>query len=95
MPPSDRAKSLPTALIVIGGFAGTGKTAISGRLSAELRMPRLCSDTIGRTIKSSAGVKGCEADAYWIAYDVLFRLCEEFVRGHLLVLVDYLRSIQE
>ena len=45
------------ALVVIGGFAGTGKTAVSRRLSAELGIPRLGPDTIGRTIKGSVGIK--------------------------------------
>ena len=44
-------------LIVVGGFAGTGKTSVSRRLSAELCIPRLGSDTIGRTIKGSAGIQ--------------------------------------
>jgi len=43
------------ALIIVGGFAGTGKTAISRRLSAELGIPRLGSDTLGRTINTSLG----------------------------------------
>ena len=73
-------------LILIGGFAGTGKSAISRRLSAELHIPRLGSDTIGRTIKQSEGIK--DGNAYWIAYDVLFALCEEFVQSGTPVLLD-------
>ena len=75
-------------LIVVGGFAGTGKTAISRRLSAKLTVPRLGSDTIGRTIRASAGMEAGEANAYWIAYDVLFRLCEEFIQAGVSVVVD-------
>ena len=52
----------------IGGFAGTGKTTITRRLSAELHLPRLGSDTIGRTIKASRGMPSDEGDAYWIEY---------------------------
>ena len=76
----------PPALIVVGGFAGTGKTAISKRLSAEMRIPRLGSDTIGRTIKESEGIRN--GDTYWIAYDVLFRLCEEFLQSDVSVILD-------
>jgi len=50
-------------LIAIGGFAGTGKTSMSRRLSRDLSIPRLGSDTIGRTIKGSAGLKGGDVDA--------------------------------
>jgi predicted kinase len=79
-------QSNQSVLIVIGGFAGTGKSAISRRLSAELHIPRLGSDTIGRTIKRSEGFK--DGDAYWIAYDVLFALCEAFVRSGTSVVLD-------
>ena len=75
-------------LIIIGGFAGTGKTAISRRLSAEFCIPRLGSDTLGRTIKNSAGIKDSDVDAYWIAYDLLFCLCEEYVEAGVSVILD-------
>jgi predicted kinase len=78
----------PPALIVIGGFAGTGKTAVSRRLSAELRIPRLGSDALGRIIRDSAGVKRGEVDAYWIAYELLFHLCEEFVESGVSAVLD-------
>lgn len=75
-----------SVLVIIGGFAGTGKSAISRRLSAELHIPRLGSDTIGRTIKRSEGFK--DGNAYWIAYDVLFALCEAFVQSGTPVILD-------
>jgi len=61
----DKQKRPSAALIVVGGFAGTGKTAVSRRLSAELGIPRLGSDTLGRAIKNSVGIKNGEVDAYW------------------------------
>jgi predicted kinase len=75
-------------LIVLGGFAGTGKTTFSRRLSSELGIARLSSDTIGRTISTSEGIKGSSVDAYWIAYDVLFGLCEEFLQTGISVILD-------
>lgn len=75
-------------LIVLGGFAGTGKTTLAKRLSSELGFPRLGSDSIGRTIRRSEGLEGATANAYWIAYDVLFALCEEFLRSGVSVIVD-------
>lgn len=69
-----------TTLIVLGGFPGTGKTTHSRRLASEFRIPRLGSDSIGRTIRASQGIEQSSAiDAYWVAYDVLFCLCEEFL----------------
>jgi predicted kinase len=76
------------ALIAVGGFAGTGKTLIARRLSATLCIPRLGSDTLGRTIRDSAGITRGDADAYWIAYDVLFSLCEEFIQSGVSVILD-------
>lgn len=84
----DENEDRSPALVVIGGFAGTGKTAISRRLSVELGIPRLGSDTIGRTIKSCAGIKNTEVDAYWIAHEVLFRLCEEFIQSGVSTILD-------
>ena len=78
----------PPLLIIIGGFAGTGKSTVSRRLSAELRIPRLGSDTLGRTIKDSAGIRSGNVNATWIAYDVLFRLCEEFLQTDVSVILD-------
>ena len=76
------------ALMVLGGFAGAGKTTLARRLSSELGIPALSSDTIGQSIKMSQGVEGNAVNAYWIAYDVLFTLCEEFVRSRISVILD-------
>lgn len=76
------------ALIAIGGFPGAGKTTICRRLSSQLNLPCLSSDTIGRTIEDSSGIKSGGIDAYRVAYDVLFRLCEEFIRASATVILD-------
>ena len=76
-----RSHQRSPALVIIGGFAGTGKTTISKRLSAELSIPRL-----GRTIKNSAGTKS--GDAYRIAYDVLFRLGEDLIQSGVSAILD-------
>ena len=84
----DKRKRRPPALIIVGGFAGAGKTTVFRRLSADFSIPRLGSDTIGRTVKKSAGVMSDAVNAYWIAYDVLFRLCEEFVESGVSTVLD-------
>ena len=75
-------------LIAIGGFPGAGKTTICRRLSDEFNLPCLSSDTIGRAITESKGIRDSSADAFRIAYDVLFRLCEEFVQSSATVILD-------
>ena len=76
------------ALIAIGGFPGAGKTTICRRLSKEFKLPCLSSDTIGRAIERSAGIKGGEIHTYRVAYDVLFRLCEAFIESRVSVVLD-------
>jgi uncharacterized protein len=76
----------PPALIVVGGFAGSGKTALSRRLAAELGLPRLGSDTIGHAVRDSEGI--ADGNAYWIAYDVLFGLCEEYAASGVSAILD-------
>jgi predicted kinase len=72
----------------MGGFAGSGKTAISHRLAVDLRMPRLGSDTIGHTVRASEGFQSSEGNAQWIAYDVLFRLAEEYIQSGVSTILD-------
>jgi predicted kinase len=79
---------VPPYLVVLGGAPGTGKTTISRRLAAAFHLPRLGADTIGRTIKASPALKDCSVDAYWLAYDVLFRLCDEFLQSQVSHIVD-------
>jgi predicted kinase len=81
-------KRPPAALIVVGGFAGTGKSSISRRLSGEFRIPRLGSDTLGRTLRNSLGSQRGKVDAYRLAYDLLFRLGEEFIQSGASVILD-------
>jgi predicted kinase len=76
------------SLIVVGGSAGSGKTTIAKRLSSELVIPCLGSDTLGRAIRESESFQGSGTDAYRIGYAVLWRLCEEFVRSGVSVIVD-------
>jgi predicted kinase len=75
-------------LIVIGGFAGTGKSAMSHRLSRNLAIPRLGSDTIGRTVKGWAELRDLDVNAHSVAYQVLFRLCEEFIQSGVSVVLE-------
>jgi predicted kinase len=75
-------------LVVFGGFASTGKTTICRRLSAELRIPCLSSDALRQVIGSSHGITDTGVNAGWIAYDVLFNLCEDFLARGISTIVD-------
>ena len=81
------ANSSP-ALIAIGGFPGVGKTTLARRLAADLHIPRLSSDEIAQTIKKSTGANNAEIQATRIGYDLLFRLCEDFISAGVTTVVD-------
>ncbi|MDE2888884.1 MAG: AAA family ATPase [Gemmatimonadota bacterium] len=76
------------ALIAIGGFPGAGKTTICRRLCNEFNLPCLSSDSIGRTIERSQGIGEGRIESYRVAYDVLFRLCEDFIQSSVTVVLD-------
>ncbi len=82
------AQRSPAFVIALGGFPGTGKTTVARRLAAELGVPRLEADTLGRTIRASQALIKHTADAQWIAYDVLFRLADEFLQTNASVILD-------
>ena len=76
------------ALIVVGGFAGSGKSTLTRRLSEDLGLPRLGADTIGRVIRGSEAVQGHSINAGWIAHDVVFGLCDDFLRSGVSTILD-------
>lgn len=76
------------ALVAIGGFAGTGTTTVARRLSSKLGFPCLGSDDPGQTIAASVGFPRGNGDAYWVGFDVLFRLGADFVAAGVSVIVD-------
>ncbi len=77
-----------STLIVLGGPPGAGKTSLSKRLSIELSIPRLSSDSIGRTIRLSQGIQDGAVNATWIAFDVVFNLCAEFLEAGVSTVLD-------
>jgi predicted kinase len=78
----------PSLLIAIGGFAGSGKTTISRRLSHDLGWPRLEADVLGKLIRRLELFNGNSEEAYRIGYATLWRLCEEFLSCGISVIVD-------
>ena len=77
-----------SALIVIGGFAGSGKTLVSKRLAYDMGLPRLEADLLGKTIRELESFGGTNAQAFQIGYAILWRLCEEFLSSRTSVIVD-------
>jgi predicted kinase len=76
------------ALIIVGGFPGSGKTAIAGRLASEFGLPCLSSDTVGKTIRAQEAFQGSSHDASVLGYAVIWRLCDDFLAAGASVIVD-------
>lgn len=76
------------ALIAIGGFPGTGKTAIGERLARNFCLARLSGDVFGNSIRKSldGAVRGDLA--FRAGYDLMFKLCAELLGGGVSVLID-------
>ncbi|HEX3994907.1 MAG TPA: AAA family ATPase [Acetobacteraceae bacterium] len=75
-------------LVVIGGFPGTGKSALARRLSVELAIPRLSSDRLGRTIRDGLDSPLKRGEAFHAGYDVLFTLADDFLESGCSLLID-------
>jgi predicted kinase len=75
-------------LIVIGGYPGSGKTSVASRLAADLRLPRLSSDAIGDTIRASHAIVDTGVNAIWLAYDIVFDLCAQFIQSGVSTILD-------
>lgn len=75
-------------LLILGGPPGAGKTTLSHRLTAQLHIPRLGADTISRTIRASQAYTDQTINTKWLAYDVLFQLCNQFLKAEVSTIVD-------
>lgn len=65
-----------------------GKSTLADRLAKELRAPRLCSDVLGGSIDASLGPAIARSEAFRAGYDLLFRLCDQFLDDDCSVVVD-------
>lgn len=72
-------------LIAIGGYPGAGKSTVAQRLSRDLRIPRLGSDVLGRTIRNA---HPDVPEPHRLGFAVLFALVDEFVSSDCSVIVD-------
>jgi predicted kinase len=83
-----RITSQHPLLIVVGGYPGSGKTSVARQLAADLHLPRLSSDAIGDTIRTSQAIAGNSVNAMWLAYDIVFDLCAAFIQSGVSTILD-------
>lgn len=75
-------------LIVIGGFPGSGKSTVAVRVAKDLRAARLSSDVLGGSIRDTLRGVVASSEAFRAGYNLLFRLCGEFLTDGCTVVVD-------
>jgi predicted kinase len=73
-------------LIIIGGFAGAGKTTVATRLSSQYNYPLFSSDTINDALRSALQKDFKEVSP--IAYQLMWHLVKKQLEAGLTVLVD-------
>jgi len=59
-------------LIIVGGFAGTGKTMLSKKLAKHFSITRLGVDDFGRMLKPKKFLNRFDTDCYKLAYELVF-----------------------
>lgn len=74
------------SLIVIGGFAGAGKTTIANRLSANFNYPVFSSDVINDALREAQNINFKEASP--IAYKILWHLVRKQLETGITVIID-------
>lgn len=80
-------------LIIIGGFAGAGKTTISEKLSAGFGLPLFSSDVFGKSLsklieKHVGKTQNLQPAIYPIAYDLLFEIVGQNLKSGLTLILD-------
>jgi thymidylate kinase len=75
-----------TSLIVIGGFAGAGKTTVSTRLSRKYNLPLLGSDVINDALRPALGKGFHEVSP--VAYKVMWHLARNQLANGVTTLID-------
>ncbi len=82
-------KQLNNTLIVIAGFAGSGKSTVSKILSKKYSIPRLEIDFFGRESIKMDELKNISADKkFAISYKITFKLAKELLNNGQSVILD-------
>ena len=77
---------MKTALIVIGGFAGAGKTTVATQLSGKYNYPVFSSDVINDALRSALDKDFHEVSP--IAYEVMWHLVRKQLGNGVTLIVD-------
>lgn len=75
-----------SVLIIVGGFAGAGKTTVAARLAGEYRFALLSSDTINDVLRGALTMSFKEASP--VAHEVLWHLVRKQLQLGVTVIAD-------
>ncbi|MBN1878223.1 MAG: ATP-binding protein [Anaerolineae bacterium] len=75
-------------LIVITGFAGTGKSTISTQLSNYYQIPRLEVDALRDVIRASEEFFGDDGNSTGLTKEIIFALAHSFLKCGVSVILD-------
>ena len=75
-------------LIVIGGFAGAGKSILARQIGRRLSIPVFEIDFLARSINESPDFHGKGSEHYGVAFDLFFSLSRRFLEGGCDVILD-------
>ena len=78
----------PPRLIVVGGFAGAGKSTLARRLSNAMSVPVFEIDSIGRTIRNSENYHGTSREAQGIAFDFFYSFAKQCLQNRVSLILD-------
>ncbi|MGB4768076.1 MAG: AAA family ATPase [Candidatus Saccharimonas sp.] len=74
------------SLIIIGGFAGAGKTTVAAKLSSKYNYPIFSSDVINDALRAALGKNFHEASP--ISYELMWHLVRQQLANGVTVIMD-------
>ena len=79
--------SHPT-LIVIGGFAGAGKSTLALEIGKRMGIPVFEIDQMARSIRESPDFRGGQREHYGIAFDLFFSMARRLLENRCSIILD-------
>lgn len=73
-------------LIILGGFAGAGKTTVAKRISAEYRLPLISTDELNDAIRKTFDFDFHQASPH--AHDIAWSQVRSYIRNNATVILD-------
>lgn len=74
------------SLIILGGFAGAGKTTVAQKLSSEFNLPLIGTDELNTAIRKALHLNFHDASPY--AHDIAWSLVRDYLKNKTTVILD-------